>query len=455
MNKTRITEVVVIGGGQAGLAMSRRLADRSIDHVVLERGEVANSWTTERWDSLRLLTPNWMSRLPGFSYRGDDPDGYMTAVQVADLLDTYQRSFGAPVREGVTVSRITSADGRHVVETSDGPWTARAVVIATGACSDPHVPAIAADLPDHIEQLTPIAYRNPGQTGDERVLVVGASASGLQIADELARAGQDVTLAVGDHVRLPRTYRGMDIHWWMDTVGLLDERYDEIEDIIRARRLPSLQLVGSPERRTLGLNTVADHGVQLVGRFVGRNGHRAQFSGSLANFCTSADLKQQRLLDQLDDYAATHGLDAELSDPDRPRPTAVGRTVLDIDLRSVGTIVWATGFRPMYPWLDDSLLDARGRLIHDGGVLPSPGLYVLGLPFMRRRKSSFIDGVGPDAAELAAHLCAHLDRTTRRTCGAGGYAGEVSSPAIAAQLSRDLECAPSTESPRSLRQAAK
>ena len=404
MDNARTTDVVVIGGGQAGLAMSRCLTDRSIDHVVLERAEVANSWTTERWDSLRLLTPNWMSRLPGFSYQGPDPDGYMTARQVATYLDTYRRSFDAPVRTGVEVTRISVGEGRHVVETTDGPWDTRVVVMATGACGNPHVPTLAADMPNHVAQLTPLDYRNPGQIAEGRVLVVGASASGLQIADELARAGRKVTLAVGDHVRLPRTYRGMDIHWWMDAIGQLDERYDEVEDLQRARRLPSLQLIGTPERRTLGLNTVAARGVRLVGRLVGQNGHRAQFSGSFANMCTSADLKQQRLLDRLDEYATEQGLDAELGPAERPEPTAVGRPCLDLDLRSVGTIVWATGFRPVYPWLDDTLLDPNGRLIHDGGVLPAPGMYVLGLPFLRRRKSSFIDGVGPDAQELTAHL---------------------------------------------------
>ena len=408
----RTTDVVVIGGGQAGLAMSRCLSDRSIDHVVLERGEVANSWTTERWDSLRTLTPNWMTRLPGCSYQGDDPEGYMTAHEVANYLETYRRSFDAPIRTGVEVRRIVTTDGGHVVETTDGPWRSRAVVMATGACSNPHVPALAADMPGHVAQLTPIAYRNPDQVGGGAVLVVGASASGLQIADELARAGREVTLAVGDHVRLPRTYRGMDIHWWMETIGQLDERYDEVEDLARARRLPSLQLVGSPERRTLGLNTVAAAGVSLVGRLVGRSGHRAQFSGSFANMCTSADLKQQRLLDRLDEYATEHGLDAEVGPADRPEPTSVGRAALDLDLRSIDTIVWATGFRPTYPWLDDSMLDARGRLIHDGGVLPAPGMYVLGLPFMRRRKSSFLDGVGPDADELSTHLAGHLRRTS-------------------------------------------
>jgi putative flavoprotein involved in K+ transport len=408
MNPTRTTDVVVIGGGQAGLAMSRCLSGQSIDHVVLERGATANSWRTERWDSLRLLTPNWLARLPGWSYQGDDPDGFMSAVEVATYLDAYRASIDAPIRTGIEVTCVASTGRRHIVETSDGPWSARAVVMATGACSNPHIPQIAGDMPDHIEHVAPTAYRNPLQLANGSVLVVGASASGLQIADELNRSGMDVTLAVGDHVRLPRTYRGMDIHWWMDTIGQLDERYDEVDDLDRARRLPSLQLIGSPERRDLDLTSVAGDGVTLAGRLVGRNGNHAQFSGSFANMCTSADLKLRRMLDRLDEYASTNGLDAELGEATRPGRTATSPPVLETDLRSVGTIVWATGFRPTYPWLDQQLLDQKGQLVHDGGVLPAPGLYALGLPFMRRRKSSFLDGVGPDAADITEHLVGHL-----------------------------------------------
>jgi putative flavoprotein involved in K+ transport len=414
MTAPRTTDVVVIGGGQAGLAMSHCLTHRSVDHVVFERGDTANSWRTQRWDSLRLLTPNWLSRLPGWTCRGDDPDGYMTALEVAAHLDGYRRSFDAPIRHGTSVVDIRSADCTHVVATDDGEWRARAVVIATGACSDPHIPPIVSDLPDHLDHVTPIHYRNPDQLADGGVLVVGASASGLQIADELSRAGREVTLAVGDHVRLPRTYRGMDIHWWMDAVGQLDERYDEVPDIGRARRLPSLQLVGTPERRDLDLNAVAADGVRLVGRLVGCGGHRAQFSGSFANMCASADLEQGRLLDLCDEHATAHGLDGELGEPSRPAPTTVGTPALDADLRSIGTVVWATGFRPRYPWLDPRLLDRKGALVHDGGVLPVPGMYVVGLPFLRRRKSSFLDGVGPDADDLATHLVGHLATSASR-----------------------------------------
>ena len=403
------TTVTIIGAGQAGLAMSRCLTERSIDHVVLEGGEVANSWRTERWDSLRLLTPNWMTRLPSHRYEGDDPDGYMTADEVVGFLTGYGERIDAPVRTHSRVESVVTSGTGFRTTTTTGVVDSAAVVVATGACSTPRVPALAAELPGHIRQLTPIDYRNPDALGDGRVLVVGGSASGAQIADELRRHGGDVVLAVGDHVRLPRTYRGMDIHWWMDTVGILDERYDEMEDIGRARRLPSLQLIGTPEKRTLDLKALHGVGVELVGRFAGVSGSTAQFSGSFTNFCAAADLKLGRLLDTIDDFAAEHGLDAELAAPERPERTVLPTAPTTLDLGSVDTVIWATGFQPEYPWLEDDLLDRKGQIVHDGGVVTRPGMYVLGLPFARRRKSSFLDGVGPDAQELGGHLAQHLD----------------------------------------------
>jgi putative flavoprotein involved in K+ transport len=204
----------------------------------------------------------------------------------------------------------------------------------------------------------------------------------------------------------------MDIHWWMDTIGLLDDDYRDMVDIQRARRLPSLQLVGSPERRTLDLNTLSAAGVQLVGRFSGVSGTTGQFSGGFANQCASADLKLNRLLTSIDEYATANGLDSELQAPTRPEPTSVPAAATTVDLKEFGTVIWATGFRPNYPWLDDDLLDAKGAIRHDGGVMERPGMYVLGLPFTRRRKSSFLDGVGPDALELSAHLAGHLSSLT-------------------------------------------
>jgi len=407
------TPVVVIGAGQAGLAMSHHLTGRGIDHVVLDRGEVANSWRTERWDSLRLLTPNWMTRLPGHCYDGPDPDGFMTKDETIALLGSYGSSFGAPIRTHVTVQQLRArCDGFEVI-TDQGPWWCDAVVAATGASSEPRLPVVAGDVPARIDQLTALEYRNPSQLACGEVLVVGGSASGAQIAEEIQRSGRSVTLAVGDHIRLPRTYRGRDIHWWMDAIGQLDERYEEVEDLARARRLPSLQLVGSPERRTLDINALVAAGVCVVGKLMRVTGSVAQFSGGLTHLVANADLKQNRLFDRIDEHATDHDLDSVLPEPTRPEPTVLGAVPTELDLSRFDTILWATGYRPKYEWLDRVAFDRRGRLVHDGGVCALPGLYLLGLPFLRRRKSSFIDGVGPDAAELVSHLHAHLDHRTR------------------------------------------
>ena len=305
----------MVGAGHSGLAMSRCLADRSIDHVVLERGEVAHSWRTQRWDSLRLLTPNWMTRLPGYAYRGDDPDGYLAASDVVELIAGYAKENAAPVRANTTVTSVRQTERGYVVQTDQDCWHARSVVLAPGASTVAKVPALQAGVPAGITTLTPADYRNPGELPDGGVLVVGASASGIQIAAELHRSGRPVTLAVGEHVRMPRTYRGKDILWWMDASGLLDERYDQIPDLVRARNLPSMQLVGSPDRKTVDLNSLRGLGVRLVGRLAGIRDGIAQFSGSLANMFALADLKLGRLLDTIDAWATEAGWDT--GDPPR------------------------------------------------------------------------------------------------------------------------------------------
>jgi putative flavoprotein involved in K+ transport len=410
----RSATTIIIGAGQSGLAMSRHLTARSIDHVVLERGEVANSWRTERWDSLRLLTPNWQSRLPGYAYTGDDPDGFMTMPEVVHFLQRYAELSRAPIVTGARVTRVGHADGAYEVTTSHGPWRCRMLVIASGACNIATVPSLSAGLPAKVASLTPLQYRNPRLLPDGGVMIVGASASGIQLAREIQAAGRRVVLSVGEHVRMPRTYRGRDIQWWMDAIGAMDVRYDTImEDIERARRLPSLQLIGTPERVTVDLNSLRRSGVELVGRLVGLRDGKAQFSGSLANLCALADLKMNRLLASIDSWVSANGFAERFPAPHRYEPTDVGpKTTLSLDLTSagVGTVIWATGYRPDYSWLDAPVLDRKGRIRHDGGVVPASGMYVMGLPFMRRRKSSFIDGAGDDAADLAAHLTQNLAR---------------------------------------------
>jgi putative flavoprotein involved in K+ transport len=398
---------VIIGAGHCGLAMSHCLTARSIDHVVLERGQVANSWRTQRWDSLRLLTPNWMTRLPGYQYRGADPDGYLRARQVAAMLADYAHASAAPVLTGTTVTSVRAAGGGYVVQTDQGVWHAPTVVLASGATTVPTMPGLARLVPPGITSVTPADYRNPDGLPPGGVLVVGASASGVQLADELHRSGRPVTLAIGEHVRMPRTYRGRDILWWLDASGVLDQRYDEAGDLVRARNVPSMQLVGSPGR-TVDLNALSSSGVRLAGRLAGIQDGVAQFSGSLPNVCALADLKLGRLLNTIDAWAGGAG--------ERFAPTVVRSTPLGLDLRSgeISTIVWATGYRPDLSWLDVPVLDRKGRVVHDGGVTACPGLYLIGMPFLRRRKSSLIDGAACDAAELTTHLAGHLDALAGR-----------------------------------------
>lgn len=408
-------DVIIIGAGQAGLAMSCRLSEMNIEHVVLERGRVANSWHTERWDSLRLLTPNWQSRLPRFSYAGDDPDGFRTMPQTVEFLTAYARHILAPVETRTTVLSVARTDEGYRVITDRGAWRCRALVLASGACNRPSVPACAADLPDDATSLTPMDYKNPHQLERGGVLVVGASATGVQLAAEIQRSGRPVYLVTGEHVRVPRMYRGRDIKWWMDATGILEMGPADVGDLRRAREVPSLQLIGSPKRETIDLNTLQAMGVTVTGRLTGINGQKLQFSGSLSNVCTLADLKMNRLLQHIDEWIADHGLSDSLVEPYRPAPTHLPQSpLLELDLRQAGirTVVWATGYRPDYSWLEVPVLTPRGELRHEGGVVASPGLYVLGLPFLRKRKSSLIDGVGDDATALSAHVRAYLNGET-------------------------------------------
>jgi putative flavoprotein involved in K+ transport len=401
------THAIVIGGGQAGLAMSRCLHDRGIDHVVLEQGRLAERWRSARWDSLRLLSPNWMSRLPGWTYRGTDPDGFMTAHELACYLEHYARSFAAPVETATRVCRLERRDGLYRVETDRGDWQAPVAVIATGQCQEPAVPAIAARLPATIRQFTPATYRAPRQLPQGPVLVVGASSSGVQLAQEIHQSGRPVTLAVGQHTRLPRRYRGRDIMWWLDRAGVYDERAEALPDLASARRQPSLQLIGSPDGRSLDLGVLRRQGVRLAGRLIDIEATRVRFADNLAETMAAAEQKLLRLVARIDDFIAAAGMTAE---PAEPPPLLVperGPAEIDLAQAGIAAVVWATGYARRYPWLRVPVLDPRGEIEHHGGVTRSPGLYVLGLQFLRRRKSHLIDGVGSDAEELADHMVEH------------------------------------------------
>ncbi|RYH11266.1 NAD(P)-binding domain-containing protein [Tropicimonas sp. IMCC6043] len=398
-------DTLIIGAGQAGLAMSYCLQQRSVPHVLLERGEVGNSWRTERWDSLRLLTPNWQNRLPGHARAGSDPNGFMDMTGVVDFLDSYAARIAAPVETQTRVLSVSRGGDGYRVATDKGDWTCRNLVLASGACNRPSIPAYAEELPGHITQLSPLEYRNPSKLPEGGVLVVGASASGVQIASEIRAAGREVVLATGQHIRMPRHYRGRDIQWWMDRSGILSTTTAEVDDIARARAVPSLQIFGDASKQFLDLNALQKNGIELVGRLAAIRGDEALFSGGLANAAMLSDLKMNRALTSFDAWAAEAGI-AGLPSPERFAPTRIPASPklrLDLAKGKISTILWATGFQPDFSWLHLPVFDRKGRLAHQDGIV-APGLYVLGLPFLRRRKSSLIDGVGDDAAALADHL---------------------------------------------------
>ncbi|TWP50492.1 pyridine nucleotide-disulfide oxidoreductase [Lentzea tibetensis] len=391
----RTTDTVIIGAGQAGLAASRCLTDRGHDHVVLDRGGIGQRWRTCSWDSLHLLTPNWMNGLPGRPYAGPDPDGFAPAAAFTDQLAEYARSFAAPVEEHADVSRLRLRGNDFEVVTGAGTWRARHVVMATGWCDRPAIPALARSLTAH--QVTPAEYRNPRSLPPGGVLVVGASATGVQLADELRSAGRDVTIAAGSHTRMERSHLGRDIYWWLARLGVLDRTIDEMPDPVRARREPSPQLAGRVDR--IDLTTLQAKGVQLVGRVLAADGHRVRLSPDLPSTIAAADQRWRRLLDRIDAHAGTRS-------SERTRTTTPARVISELDLRRAGirTVLWATGHRRSHPWLRIPVLDRHGEIRQHRGRTPAPGLYVLGQRFQHHRSSNFIGGVGRDAAFVADHI---------------------------------------------------
>jgi len=401
-------DTLVIGGGQAGLAMSRCLSDRSVDHVIVERGRVAERWRTERWDSLRLLTPNWQTRLPGFRYSGPEPDSYMSMAQLIDFFEQYAASFDAPIQSDTAVLAVERAGSQFRVQTSRGTWLARHVVVATGYSDLPLIPPLARRLSPRVVQIVPTQYRNPAQLPPGGVLVVGASATGVQLADEIHASGRRVTLAVGRHQRLPRTYRGRDILWWLDTMGVFDATEEDVFNVQTSRSQTSLQLVGRSDIPSLDIVFLKRHGVRVLGRLVDAQYEQATFDDDLVATAAASDVKLAQLLLRIDAFISSTGLSAAgPAEPFAPTwPSALNTPRATIDLRNDGinTVVWATGFKRRYPWLKIPVLDERGDIRHHAGITPEPGLFVLGMHFQRRRKSAFIDGVGDDAAFLADRI---------------------------------------------------
>ena len=406
----RTTDTVVIGAGHAGLAVSHLLGRAGRDHVVLDRGRVAESWR-QRWDSLHLLTPRWMTRLPGWRYAGPGGEGFMPARELVGHLESYAASTAAPLELGHEVLEVAKSDDGYRVVTDGAAWQARHVVIATGPGGRPLVPAATQGLSGDVHVLTSAQYRNPDRLPDGGVLVVGASASGAQIADELARAGRRVVLAVGGHTRVPRRYRGMDVHWWLDQTGRQARTIDAVTDPVAARREPSFQLAGREAGDLRGadidLNSLQDAGVEVTGRLRASHGHRVKFTHDLAATARQADTRLARFLDLVDAHVESTHLAAEVDPSVRPAPVRVGDPRVRLDLRAEGirTVLLATGYAPHHPWLKVPVIGPDGHLRQVRGATPAQGLYVVGQRFQHRRDSATIDGARHDAHDVVSHLC--------------------------------------------------
>ena len=401
-------ETLIIGGGQAGLTMSDMLRRRGCPHLVLERHRIAERWRSERWDGLRFQFPNWSVRLPDFPFAHNQPDGFATSGDILDFILGYAAAISAPVRDGVAVTGLRRHSERtgFIAETSAGPFTARNVVVATGPFQRPAIPARLRDGIGGLFQVHSSAYRAPDQLPPGAVLVIGAGASGAQIAEELARAGRAVFLAVGTHRRMPRRYRGRDLIGWLETMGL-DQTTVAQRGPVRALPL----ITGAYGGHTINFRDFAARGITLLGRVAAARDSVLDIASDLAESLAGGDTAYHGFLDEVDAYIARHGLDCPAEPGARATwadPACLTHPIRRLELRAAGisAVIWATGYAFDYGWIDAPVLDARGEPVHRDGVSDVPGLYFLGLPWLSRRNSSFLSGVGDDAARLAGCIAA-------------------------------------------------
>jgi putative flavoprotein involved in K+ transport len=438
MSPVRRTRTLVVGGGQAGLALSRHLTEAGQEHVVLERGRIGERWRSERWDSLTLLTPNWLTRLPGAPPHAD-ADGFLAREEFVSYLDRYARSFAAPVAENVTVQSVERAGERFRVQTDRQDWLAENVVVATGDADLRHLPSVADAVPAGVERLHASDYRSPGLLAPGGVLVVGAGPSGQQLALELRRAGREVVLAAGRHARLPRSYRGRDIFCWLAELGELDRTVDELEEPAAARRTQNPSLSGRNGGEPLDLAVLRAAGVTVAGRLTGFSGSYARFADDLAENVAVAERRLRQVLERIDARidAAPGDLPAPEAIPELALPPPL--TTLDLRGSGISTVLFATGYRRSYPWLHVPVLGDDGELVQRHGATPVPGLYTLGLRFQRTRKSHFVGGVGEDAALLSAWLAG---RAGARIAGGSLVAASDGVPASWARRGGRQWCRP-------------
>lgn len=398
----RNVNVAIVGGGQAGLATSWYLSQANVDHVVLESGRVAETWRSRRWDSFCLVTPNWSVQLPGARYDGPDPDGFMPLAELVDYFQSYARSFDAPVEENGAVTKLEADDGGFLLTLASGKMKARSVVVATGAYQRPHRPAGAELLPNNLVQLFAEEYTNPAGLPPGAVLVVGSGQTGCQLAEEIHQSGRKVFLACGRCVWVPRRMHGHDAVWWMVESGFMDRTPDKLPSPL-ARLLGNPQATGHDGGRDLNFRVLHAMGVELLGRYVGAAGSRMHFADDLAASVDFGDARLADFLKFVETSCAAKGTAAPAFE--MPRPLRIKtRTELDIAHDQIGSVIWTSGYRPDYGWVKFPVFDDMGFPQQVDGCTTVPGLYFMGVHWMRKNKSSILYGVGEDAEVVARHI---------------------------------------------------
>ncbi len=407
---TEEVEVMIIGGGQAGLALSYYLTQQGRTHLVLEQGRVGESWRSQRWDSFTLITPTWMNKLPGFPYQGGDPDGFMPRENIVAYLDQYAASFNAPLHCGIRVTAVRQQPGGdgYLVEAEEMTFEARNVVLATGAYPKPKIPTASADLRVDICQMHTSEYRNPQTLPSGAVLVVGTGQSGCQIAEELHQSGRQVYLSTSSCGRVPRRYRGRDVSWWLTRMGFFDRTIDQLPSP-NAAFACSPQLSGAQGGHDINLRQFAREGIILLGHLQAVQGKQIILAPDLEENLAKADAFAIQMMQAIDEYIKKIGMDvaANRTTDEVPSNCASStKPILTLDLQSAGisTIMWASGYKLEFGWVQIPVFDGVGYPIHQRGVTAFPGLYFLGLHWLYKMKSAILYGVGEDAAFIASAI---------------------------------------------------
>jgi putative flavoprotein involved in K+ transport len=400
--------VVIVGGGQAGLSMSYCLKERGLDHIIFEKNQIANAWRSQRWDSFCLVTPNWQCQLPGYPYKGNEPEGFIKKDEIVAYIENYARSFNPPIQEGVEVLNLRRGDrGIFEVTTSIGDYTADQVVVAAGAYHQPKIPKISERLPEHILQVHSSKYKNPESLPEGAVLVIGTGQSGCQIAEDLHLAGRKVHLCVGSAPRSPRRYRGKDAVEWLDLMGYYELSIDQHPQKEKVRSKANHYLTGRDGGREIDLRRFALEGMQLHGRLKNIASNKLEFFNDLKQNLDGADAVSESIKKTIDNFIAKNNLDAPIEPPYQPvwQPEM---DIPDLDLAeaNITTVIWCTGFQSDFSWIEIPVFDGKGYPGHDRGVTEVKGLYFLGLPWLYTWGSGRFSGVAKDATYLADYIMA-------------------------------------------------